>query len=169
MSRSTSKGGVNKKFTSIFFLVAAIALFWRIGQRRKPNLRISTKCLHPSQTFSHRKVLPRMVSKSFQTRLQLMKLRTVKMVWPWCISTLNCCRRWKFSTMNFPTLKFPTIHFQRLIFSTLKIFNVEFFNADFFNVESFRRWFFQRWIFFAPAKHFSGPEKSRGVDFLRQM
>ena len=101
-----------------------------------------------------------MVSKSFQTRLQLMKLRTVKMVWPWCISTLNCCRRWKFSTMNFPTLKFPTIHFQRLIFSTLKIFNVEFFNVDFFNVESSRRWFFQRWIFqrwiFRASKTFFG-------------
>ena len=73
-----------------------------------------------------------MVSKSFQTRLQLMKLRTVK----WF--DLDAFQRW----IAVDAEIFSTINFSSLNFSSLKVFD-----DDFSNVEYFSR---QQNIFRAP-------------------
>ena len=76
-----------------------------------------------------------MLCKSFQTRLKLKKMCTVKS------PTL------KFPTILFPTLKFSTLKVFDVDFLTLKVFdddfskvklfNVEVFNVEVFNVEVF--------------------------------
>ena len=49
------------------------------------------------------------------------------------------------------------MNFSTLNLSTLKVFDDDFSNVEFFNVD-----------FFAPAKHFSGPEKRDASIFIKQ-
>ena len=62
-------------------------------------------------------------------------------------------QRWIFSTYKFSTMNFSTLNF-----STLKVSGNDFSNVEFSTLDFSRQ-----------QNIFSGPEKSRSVDFLRQM